>query len=107
MTSPDMHLKQVAALVSMQADSIRKLPLDGVDKDLYVAALSIAQSQEKMLAAAQSAGYSASALRADPELKKTYSEAGQQTTAAIARLKSLQPALSARYGVPFPPIEDK
>jgi hypothetical protein len=106
-TSPDMNLKQVAAMVRQEADALRKLPLDGVDKDLYVAALAVAQSQEKMLAAADQAGYSPASLRADPELKKAYSDAGQQTTAGITRLKALQATLSARYGVPFPPIDDK
>lgn len=106
MTSSDMNLKQVAGIVRQQADTLRKLPVDGVDKDLFVAALAIAQSQEKMLAAADAAGYTPAALRADPELKKTYSDAGQQVTAAIARLKALHAKLSVRYGVTFPPIED-
>jgi hypothetical protein len=103
-TSPDM--RQVAAVVKRQADTVRKLQTDDVDHDLYVAALSIAQCQDKLLMAAETAGYSPAALRADPDLKKSYSSACQQIAAATAYLKALQPKLSARYGVPFPPIED-
>ena len=104
-TSPEM--RQVAAVVQRQADTVRKLQTDDVDHDLYVAALAVAQSQEKLLKAAEAAGYSPAALRADPDLKKSYSSACQQIAAATAYLKALQPKLSARYGVPFPPIEDK
>ncbi|HEV3436325.1 MAG TPA: hypothetical protein VG122_03135 [Gemmata sp.] len=104
--TPEMNMRQVATIVRQEADTLRKLPVDGVDRDLFVAALAVAQSQEKMLAAADTASYNPKALREDPELKKTYTEAGQQTTAAIARLKALHTLLSARYGVPFPPIED-
>jgi hypothetical protein len=103
-TSSDM--RQVAAVVQRQADTVRKLQTDDVDHDLYVAALSVAQSQDKLLKAADAAGYSPAALRADPDLKKSYSSACQQIAAATAYLKSLQPKLSARYGIPFPPIED-
>jgi hypothetical protein len=106
-TSPDMNMRQVATLVRHQADTLRKLPLEEVDKELFVAALSVAQSQEKMLTAAEAANFNPASLRADTELRKTYSEAGQQIDAAIARLKALHTKLSARYGVTFPPIDDK
>lgn len=104
-TSSDM--RQVAAIIQRQSDTIRQLPLVEVDKELYIAALAVAQCQDKELKAADAAGYSPSTLRADPELRKTYADAGQQVAAAIARLKALAPTLSARYGVAFPPIEDQ
>jgi hypothetical protein len=104
-TSSDM--RQVAAIVQRQADAVRQLPIQGVDKDLYVAALAVAQNQDKELKTAEAAGYSPAALRADPELRKSYSDASQQVTAAITRLKALAPTLSARYGAPFAPIEDQ
>lgn len=100
-------MKQVAAIVQRQADAVRQLPINGVDKELYVAALAVSQSQDKELKAAAAAGYSPSTLRADPELRKSYAEAGQQVAAGVARLKALAPTLSARYGAPFPPIEDQ
>jgi hypothetical protein len=104
-TSPDM--RQVAAVVRQEADMVRQLPVDGVDLDLVVAANAVAQCQEKMLAAASTANYNRALLRADPDLQHAYSEALQQTSAAITRLKALHSKLSARYGVTFAPIEDK
>jgi hypothetical protein len=104
--STAVNMRAEAAIVQRQADAIRRLPIDGVDHDLYVAALQVAQNQDKMLKAADAAGFRPSALQGDPELKAAYSAACQQITSATAYLKSLQPVLSARYHVKFSPIED-
>jgi hypothetical protein len=105
--SNSSELRQVATVVKRQTDGVRSLQIDGVDHDLYVASLAVAQYQDKLLKATEDAGYNLAALRANADLKKTYSDACQQIAAAIAHLKALQPTLSARYGVQFPAIEDK
>lgn len=101
------EMRQVASVVQRQTDSVRRLQIDGVDHDLYVAALAVAQYQDKLLKAAEDAGYNRDSLVKDPILRKTYTDACQQIAAAVARLKALQPVLTTRYGVPFAPIEDK
>jgi len=100
-------MQQVAVMLRRQADTIRRLPIDGVDRELYETANTVAHYQEKQLKAADAASYNAASLRADPELSNTYKDAGMHLTAAVEALKALRGKLSARYGVQFPPIEDK
>ncbi len=100
------ELRQVANVVRRQAETIRSLPIDGVDYDLYVSANAVAQSQEKMLTLAEKANYDLAVLRSDAELRKSYPEAGQHTSAAINKLKNLRATLSTRYGAEFLPLED-
>jgi hypothetical protein len=100
-------IQQVAVMVRRQADTVRRLSIDGVDKELYETANTIAHYQEKQLKAADAASYNPASLRADPEMSKAYVDAGQHVTAAMERLKALRGILSTRYGVQFPPIEDK
>ncbi|HEV3386487.1 MAG TPA: hypothetical protein VG097_16810 [Gemmata sp.] len=101
------NMQQVAVMVRRQADTVRKLQLDGVDHDLYVAALAVAQYQDKVLKAADLASYNPASLRADPELSKEYLDASQHVAAAMEALKALRGKLSVRYGVQFPQIDDK
>jgi hypothetical protein len=103
--SNDMQV--VATMVRQQAETVRRLPIDGVDYELCVAACAVAQYQEKMLKAAQAASYNPASLRTDPALKKTYMDACQQIATAMVDLKALHTRLTARYGVTFPPIEDQ
>ncbi len=105
-TETQADLRRVSALVRKQADTIRRLPVDGVDTELVIAANAVAQSQEKQLKTADAADYSAKTIRLDPDLKREYVSAGQQTTSALANLKDLAAKLSARYRVSFPPIEE-
>ena len=100
-------MQAVATVVRQQAETVRRLPIDGVDYELYVGAIAVAQFQEKLLKAAETAGYSPASLRADPTLRKTYTDACQQVATATADLKALHTKLSTRYGVLFPPIEDQ
>jgi len=106
-SGPSDNLQQVASLVRRQADTVRRLSIDGVDRELYETANTIAHYQEKQLKAADTASYNAASLRADPDLSKTYMDAGQHVTAAIEALKTLRSKLSARYGIPFPAVEEK
>jgi len=101
------NMQQVAVIVRRQADTVRQLHIDGVDRDLYVAALAVAQYQDKLLKAADTASYNPASLRADPDLSKEYLDASQHVVAAKEALKVLRGKLSARYGVQFLPIEDK
>lgn len=104
--SSSSDLRQLADIIRNQADTVRRLPSEGVDMDLVVAANAVAQSQEKMLKVADAAGYNLATIRGDQEMKNTYLGAGQQTTSRMEALKALAPTLSARYGANFPPIED-
>jgi hypothetical protein len=101
------NLQQVSSMVEKQAVTIRQLSIDGVDRDLYVAANALAQHQEKVIEVASKAAYTPSMLRADPDLQKTYLRESQQIVAAEENLKALRAKLSARYGVTFPPLEEQ
>ena len=99
-------LRQLSEAVRKQADTVRHLQIDGVDMELIVAANAVAQSQEKMLKVVDAANCNIANIRVDPELKTSYTSAGQQIATAMANLKALAPRLSARYKVTFPPIDD-
>ena len=94
-------------MIRGQVDAIRRLPVDGVDRDLLGATFAVVQNQEKLLTVAETVGYNPASLRSDAGLQKSFSDAGQQITAGKARLKTIHTVLSARYGVAFPPIEEK
>ena len=98
-------MREVARLVRGQVKVIRTQPQDGVDPDLVAAAEAMAGHQEKMLTAAETAGYNAVALRASPDLVQQYADAAAAAVAASNRLKGLRTKLSARYGVSFPPLD--
>jgi hypothetical protein len=83
------------------------LSIDGVDRELYVAANSLAQHQERLLKTADDAGYNPTALRADPVLQKTYMRESQQIIEAEQAVKALRAKLSSRYGVVFPVIDEQ
>jgi hypothetical protein len=53
---PKDNLSQVASVVRRQAETVRRLSIDGVDRELYVAANSLAQHQERLLKTADDAG---------------------------------------------------
>jgi hypothetical protein len=100
-------IQQVAVMIRRQADTMRRLSIDGVDRELYETANTIAHYQEKQLKAADTASYNPAILKADPELSKTYIDAGQHVAATMEVLKALRGKLSARYGVQFQPIDEK
>lgn len=98
-------ISTVAAAVRKQMEATRDLPTDEVDAELVAAAGAVASCQERLLAAAEDAGYSAATLRKSPPLMKAFSDAGRQTTDAQARLKALRPRLGFRYQTEFPPLD--
>lgn len=105
MQSRSGDLREVADVVRKQVDAIRALPPESVDVELVAAADALARSQEAVLEAGETAGFNPAALRAAPEVMKSYTDAGRRTSAATMRLKNLRAKLGARYGVAFPPLD--
>lgn len=95
----------LADIIRKQADSIRKLPSEGVDDELVQSAEAVAACHEKLLGVVDQAAYSVAGLKASPELRKQFMEAGRQTGEAQARLKALRPKLSARYMTDYPHLD--
>lgn len=101
--SDDMTV--LADVIRKQADAIRKLPAEGVDAELVQHAEAVAACHEKLLTVVDQAAYSVAGLKASPELRRQFMEAGRQTGEAQARLKALRPKLSARYMTDFPHLD--
>lgn len=101
--SDDMAI--LADVIRKQADGIRRLSTEGVDAELVQSAEAVAACHEKLLVVVDQAAYTVTALKASPELRKQFMEAGRQTGEAQARLKALRPKLSARYMTDLPHLD--
>ena len=98
-------LKALANLVQRQSETIRGLPIDGVDPELVAAAGTVAKCQEKVIEMAEVADFQLAGLRGSPAIAKQFALANQQASAATARVALLHSRLSARYGATFAPFE--
>jgi hypothetical protein len=105
MQSKSDDMAVLADLIRKQMDGIRKLPAEGVDAELVQHAEAVAACHEKLLGVVDQAAYTVAGLKASPELRKSFMEAGRQTGEAQARLKALRPKLSAKYMTDFPHLD--
>ena len=101
--SDDMAV--LADVIRKQMEGIRKLPPEGVDAELVQHAEAVAACHERLLAVVDQAAYTVAGLKASPELRKQFMEAGRQTGEAQARLKALRPKLSAKYMTDLPHLD--
>ena len=99
------EMRDLADTIRAQMDGIRKLSAEGVDAELVQHAEAVAACHERFLTVVDQAAYTVAGLKASPELRKQFMEAGRQTGEAQARLKGLRPKLSAKYMTDLPHLD--